>query len=196
VGAVPTAARDRVLPRRWRLLSLALKSLVGLGAAGCLAAIAFVAGGIVVFWYVLSKAPVVSVGAGVPDSLARMLMARGALAVGDSARLAFQPADRGDSILFVVSDRRVAVLTPHQVRAYPRDSIAYDFDVMVRGGLDVRYVLVLPAGRRDTVYPELTPRAAWELSQHVEGLLRQDSGSVSAQARTGVPARGRVRLRP
>ena len=188
VGALPTAARDRVLPRRWRVLRVALKSLVGLGAAGCLAAAAFLAGGIVVFWYVLSKPPVVSTGADVPDSLARALVNRQALTVGDTVRLAFQPTDRGDSILLVVSDRRVAVVTPHRMRVYPRDSVAYHFDVRVRGGLDVRYVLTLPTGRRDTVYSDLSPRAAWQLQQHVEGWLRQDSGSG--------PERGPVRLSP
>jgi hypothetical protein len=150
----------------------------------------------VVFWYVLSKPPVVWVEAGVPDSLGRMLVSRRALAAGDSVRLAFRPTDRGDSILFVVSDRRVAVLTPHRVRAYPRDSVTYRFDVQVRGGLDVRYILRLSAGRRDTVYLDLSPRAAWGLEQHVEGLLSQDSGNASPQVRTDLPERSPVRLRP
>jgi hypothetical protein len=180
VGAQPSAARDRVLPRQWRVLRFALRSLVGLGAAGCLAAIAFVAGGVVVVWFVFSKPPVVAAGAAIPDSLARSLVERRALAANDTARLTFQPTDRGDSILFVVADRRVAILTPHRARGYRRDSVAYRFDVRLRGGLDVRYVLIFQTGRQDTVYPELSPRAALELARHVQGLLPEATGDPAA----------------
>ena len=196
VGALPTAARDRVQPRRRRLLSLALKSLVGLGAAGCLAVIAFVAGAVAVFWYVLSEPARVSTGAGVPDSLARALVARRILAPGDTVQLAFQPGDRGDSILFVVSQRRVAVVTPHDARDYPRDSVAYAFDGHWKAGLDLRYILILTGGRRDTVYPEMSPRGAWALSQHVDRLLPEDSLSGGGlRVETRLPGEGPVRIR-
>jgi hypothetical protein len=187
VGAAPGAARDRVVPRRWRVLRFALKSLVGLGAAGCLAAAAFVAGGMVVVWFVLSRPPVLITGAALPDSLARSLADRHALAASDTAQLVFRPTDRGDTILFVVANRRVAVVTPHRLRSYPRDSVAYHFDVHVRGGLHVRYVLVLPAGRRDTIYADLSPRAAWQLAVHVEGLLPQVSGNGARPVGTEKP---------
>jgi hypothetical protein len=196
VGALPTAARDRVQPRRRQLLSLALKSLVGLGAAGCLAVIAFVAGAVAVFWYVLSEPARVSTGAAVPDSLAQALVARRILAPGDTVQLAFQPGDRGDSILFVVSQRRVAVVTPHDARGYPRDSVAYAFDGHWKAGLELRYVLILTGGRRDTVYPEMSPRGAWALSQHVDRLLPEDSLSGSGlRVDTRLPGEGPVRIR-
>ena len=195
VDALPTAAHDRVRPRR-RLLRIALKSLVGLGAAGCLAGLAFAAGAAVVFWYVLSRPPRVHLGASLPDSLARALITRHAVAPGDTVQLAFQPGDRGDSILFVVSQRRVAVLTPHRARGYARDSVAYRFAVRWNVGLDVRYVLIV-GGRRDTVYPELSPRGAWELAQRVQALLPEDLVSgARLRVETGVPGERPVRIRP
>jgi hypothetical protein len=197
VDALPTAARDRVRPLRERLLSVALKSLVGLGAAGCLAGLAFAAGAVVVFWYVLSRPPRIASRAGVPDSLARVLAVRRVLGPGDTVHLAFQPGDRGDSIVFVVSQRRVAVLTPRTTRSYPRDSVAYTFSVHWKAGLDVRYVLIVPGTRRDTVYPELSPRGAWSLSQYLEGVLPADSVShPRVRVEPQPPGTGPVRIRP
>jgi hypothetical protein len=175
VDALPTAARDRVRPLRERLLAIALKSLVGLGAVGCLAGLAFVAGAVAVFWFVLSRPPQLDTGSDVPDSLAQVLVARHVLGPHDTVQLAFQPGDRGDSIMFVVTRRRVAVLTPHTARMYARDSVAYTFSLHWNAGPDVRYVLILPEQRRDTVYPEMSPRGALRLSQRVDGLLPADS---------------------
>ncbi len=197
VDALPTAARDQVRPLRERLLSLALKSLVGLGAAGCLAGLAFAAGAVVVFWFVLSRPPWIVTRAGVPDSLARALAVHRVLGPDDTVQLAFQPRDRGDSIVFVVSQRRVAVLTPHSTRSYPRDSVAYTFSVQWTAGLDVRYVLIVPGARRDTVYPEMSPRGAWSLSQHLDGVLPADSvGHPRVHVETDVPGPSPVRIRP
>ena len=194
VGALPTAARDRVQPRRRQLLNLALKSLVGVGAAGCLAAIAFVAGAVAVFWYGLSEPARVSSGAAVPDSLVQSLVARRVLAPGDTVQLTFQPGDRGDSILFVVSQQRVAVVTPHYVRGYPRDSVAYTFDGRWKAGLDLRYILILTGGRRDTVYAEMSPRGAWALFRYVDRLLPGDSLPGTGQrVEIQLPGEGRIR---
>jgi serine/threonine protein kinase len=75
VDTLPTAAKNRV-QHRTRWLSVLIKSLVGVGAAGCLAALAFVAGAVVVFWYVLSSAPWVATNDGaIPDSLRTALAA-------------------------------------------------------------------------------------------------------------------------
>ena len=175
VEVLPMAAGARVRPLRERLFSLAVKSLVGLGAAGCIAALAFAAGVVVVFWFVLSRPPLIATAGAVPDSLSRALTARGTLGAGDTVQLAFQPGDRGDSIVFVVSRQRVAVVTQHSTRGYPRDSVAYTFAVHWKAGLDLRYVLILPGTRRDTVYPEMSPRGAWSLAQRVDGLLPADS---------------------
>ena len=175
VDALPTAARDRVRPLRERILAVAVKSLVGLGAAGCLTGLAFMAGVVVVFWFVISQPPQLDTGAGVPDSLAQILVARHVLDPRDTVQIAFQPGDRGDTIMFLVTRRRVAVLTPHSARSHPRDSVAYSFSLHWKAGPDVRYVLILPGERRDTVYPEMSPRGALRLSQRVSGVLPADS---------------------
>jgi hypothetical protein len=195
VDALPTAAKNRVRPRH-RLFSMVMKTLLGLGAAGCLAAAAFVAGAAVVFWYVLSGPPWVAAGAAVPDSL-RQSLAAARLPADDSILLAYHPGDRGDSILFVVSGHRVAVRTPHRVRGYARDSVAYTFDFHWEGGPELRYVLLLQGGRRDTVYPDLTPRGAWALAQRVERLLPSDSiRGPGPRVETSAPGAGKVRGGP
>lgn len=196
VDALPTAAKNRVRPRR-RLFSMLLKTLVGIGAAGCLAAAAFVAGAVVVFWYVLSGPPWVAAGAAVPDSVRQSLAAARLLPPGDSVLLAYHPGDRGDSILFVVSGHRVGVRTPHRARGYARDSVAYTFDFHWEGGPELRYVLILQGGRRDTVYPDLTPRGAWTLAQRVERLLPSDSiRGPGLRIETSGPGAGKVRVGP
>ena len=83
--------------------------------------------------------------------------------------------DRGDTIVFLVSNRRVGVLTPHRSRGYPRDSVAFTVDLDWKGGPELRYILVLPGSRRDTVYPDMTPRGAWSLVNRVQRLLPSDS---------------------
>lgn len=182
VDALPAAAKNRV-PHRRHWLSVLVKSLVGVGVAGCLAGVAFLAGAAVVFWYALSAAPWVAAGdAAIPDSLRTSLTAAHVIATGDTVRLAFRPADRSDSVYFVVSNVRVGVLTPHRSRTYPRDSVAYRFDFYWKAGPEVRYILILPGTRRDTVYADMTPRAAWSLSQHVQRLLPTDSVKVKVRS--------------
>ncbi|HTH65171.1 MAG TPA: serine/threonine-protein kinase [Gemmatimonadales bacterium] len=185
VDTLPTAAKNRV-QHRTRWLSVLIKSLVGVGAAGCLAAMAFVAGAVVVFWYVLSSAPWVATNDGaIPDSLRTALAAARLVSAGDTVQLAFRPGDRDDSTLFVVSNRRVGVLTPHRGHAYPRDSVAYTFDFHWHGGPELRYILILPESRRDTIYPDMTPRGAWSLAQRVERLLPADSVRTAVQGVRG-----------
>ncbi len=197
VEALPTAARNRVQPSRHQLLSLALKWLVGLGMAGCLAGIAFVAGAVVVFWYVLSGPAWVTAGAAVPDSLVRSLSARGLVPPGDTVQLAFRPGDRGDSILFVVSPHRVAVLTPGHSRGYARDSVGYTFDLNWKGGPSASYTLILQGERRDTVYPDMTLRGAWALARRVGMLLPKDSiPRRKVRIDTGPAGAPRVRVGP
>jgi hypothetical protein len=175
VDALPTAAKQRVQHRStW--FSMFVKSLVGVALAGCLAGAAFIAGAVVVFWYVLAAAPwMVMTTAAVPDSLRAALAAGRLLSPGDSVQLVFRPRDRGDTIFFLVSNRRVGVLTPHGSRGYPRDSVAFTFDLEWKGGPDLRYILILPGSRRDTVYPEMTPRGAWSLAGPLQRLLPADS---------------------
>lgn len=175
VDALPTAAKQRVAHRStW--FSMFVKSLVGVSLAGCLAGAAFLAGAIVVFWYVLAAAPwLATSSAAIPDSLRTALATGRLLSPGDTVQLAFRPRDRGDTIVFLVSNRRVGVLTPHRSRGYPRDSVAFTVDLDWKGGPELRYILVLPGSRRDTVYPEMTPRGAWSLVSRVRRLLPSDS---------------------
>ena len=88
----------------------------------------------------------------------------------------------------------MSVRTPHRVRGYARDSVAYTFDFHWEGGPELRYVLIVQGGRRDTVYPDLTPRGAWTLAQRVERLLPSDSiRGPGRRVRTGA---GTVRVGP
>src|SRR5256886_2332864 len=77
VGALPTAARDRVhVPLRRRLQLMFYRSLVGLSVAGCLLFIAFAGGAAAVAYYVFSKPPRIAARAPLPDPPARRLRPR------------------------------------------------------------------------------------------------------------------------
>src|SRR2546422_7223855 len=113
---------------------------------------------------------------------------RRALAAGDTPVLAFIPDGPQDSVLFVVTGRRVIVVTPRQTRGYARDSVAYRFDAAWQRGPRFRFVLLAPGGHRDTVFASLSPRGLWELWRRVEGLLSTDSlpGGVRYRPRVRV----------
>jgi serine/threonine-protein kinase len=161
VDALPTAARDRVrVPFRRRLATMFYKSLVGLGVAGCLLFVAFVAGAAVVAYTVFSKPPRVASQAPLPASLARTLRARRALTAGDAAVYAYQPGGQEDTTLLLLTRRRIVVVTPHQVRAYARDTVRADMDLQVHGGLVFRLVIYGARSKQlaDTVYRSLSFR--------------------------------------
>src|SRR5207302_419946 len=119
VGALPTAARDRV-KLRYGWMSTAIKSLVGVGMVGCLVVVAFAAGAAVVAWAVLSGPPRLDAAAPFPDSLTAALRRRGALLPRDTGLFAFIPDGPQDSVLFLVGKRRVAVVTPYRLAAWIR----------------------------------------------------------------------------
>src|SRR5216117_4208010 len=161
VGAMPTAARDRVrVPLRRRLRLMFYRSLVGLSVAGCLLFIAFAGGAAAVAYYVFSKPPRIAARAPLPDSVARMLRARGALLPGDVASYAYQPAGPEDSTLLLLTRRRTVVVSPQQVRSYARDSVRRDMDLILHGGLAFRLVIYErhSQGFADTVYRSLSFR--------------------------------------
>jgi len=161
VGALPTAARDRVhLPLSRRIKAMFYRSLVGLGVAGCLLFLAFAGGGAVVAYYVFSKPPRVAARLPLPDSLTRMLRGRRALLPGDVGLYAYRPAGQEDTTLLLLTRRRTVVVTPHDVRSYARDSVRRDMDLILHGGLAFRLVIY---GRHsgevaDTVYRNLSFR--------------------------------------
>src|SRR5436309_6269856 len=161
VGALPTAARDRVhIPLRRRLKAMFYRSLVGLSVAGCLLAIAFAGGGAAVAYYVFSKPPQVAARSPFPDSLARMLRDRRALLPGDAGMFAYRPAGQEDTTMLLLTRRRTVVVTPHEVRSYARDSLGRAMDLILRCRLAFRLVIY---GRHsatvaDTVYRSLSFR--------------------------------------
>jgi len=173
VQAVPTAARDRVSVRGGPL-AVTIKSLVGVGVAGCLAFLAFVAGAIVVSWTVFSGPPRLDALAPISDNVATALRRRGALAPADTVELAFIPDGPQDSVLLVVGKRRVVVSAPRHAHFYRRDSVTYTFFASWRGGPHFSFVLIPATGRWDTVFAHLSPRGFWVLGRQVGSLLPAD----------------------
>ena len=191
VSALPTAARDRVhVPLRRRLTAMFYKSLLGLGVAGCLLSIAFVAGAAVVAYTVFSKAPKIAIRPPVPDSLTRAMRARRALAPGDVALYAYQPAGQEDTTLLLLTRRRTVVLTPHGVRSYSRDSVRTHMGFDLRGGLIFRLVIRGTTARAftDTVFHNLSFRDLILLSGQ---LNEREAGDSAAKSRPRVRARTR-----
>ncbi|MGH7569435.1 MAG: serine/threonine-protein kinase [Gemmatimonadales bacterium] len=190
VGALPTAARDRVkVPLRRRLATMAIKSLVGLGLLGCLAGVAFLAGAAVVAFTVFSKPAKVSALAPLPDSLAQALRRQGALGRNDTAEYVFVPGGSEDSVLLVVGRRRVAVVTPGRVRSYARDSVLLGLNMDLRGGLQFRLVLRPHRGARDTVYRHLSFRDMFELAPKLERFRPEDAARRRVGVRSGATRR-------
>jgi hypothetical protein len=187
VDALPTAARDSVrMPLRRRLASMALKSLIGLGVAGCLAFVAFVAGAAVVAYTVFSKAPKIVATEPIPDSLARVLRERRALASGEIAEYVFQPGGQEDTTMLLVTRRRMVVVTPRQVRSYSRDSVRVRLNLDFRGGLFFRLVVRRGATLADTVYRTLSLRDFLEVGPRLEKLEDARSGIRVRRERSGV----------
>ncbi|HYU28924.1 MAG TPA: serine/threonine-protein kinase [Gemmatimonadales bacterium] len=161
VGAMPTAARDRVrVPLRRRLRLMFYRSLVGLSVAGCLLFIAFAGGAAAVAYYVFSKPPHIAARMPLPGSLTRMLRARRALLPGDIGLFAYRPAGEEDTTLLLLTRRRTVVVTPREVRSYARDSVRRDIDLILHGGLAFRLVIYgrHSSGVADTVYRNLSFR--------------------------------------
>jgi protein kinase-like protein len=192
VEALPAAAQERVGVRSG-LTATAIRSLVVLGAGGCLVFFAFLAGAVVVSWTVFSRPPRLEATAPVPDSVRTALVRRGALAPGDTAVFALIPDGPQDSVLFVVAKQRVVVVTPRRVRRYPRDSVAYTFDATWQRGPRFQFILLPPGGRRDTVFTSLSFRGCWELGHRVATLL--PAGSSGFHFGTGQPTGPRYRVR-
>ncbi|MGH8699474.1 MAG: serine/threonine-protein kinase, partial [Burkholderiales bacterium] len=121
IAALPAAATGRLrVPLRRRLPAVMVKSLVGLGLAGCLAAVAFVAGALAVSFVLFSTSPRLVVSAPAPDSLTAALRQSGVLDADDRVQLAFVPGGHQDSSLLVISDAHVAFVTPRGIHRYQR----------------------------------------------------------------------------
>jgi hypothetical protein len=164
IEALPTAAQDSVRMRS-PVLAGALSALVGLGVVGGLLFVALT---------VLSQPPRISARAPIPESIAQPLRRQGALASGDAALYVFSPRGADDSTLLLVARRSVAVVTPHRVRSYRRDSVQVSYGAVLRGGLSFRMVLTLPRERRDTVFRNLSFRDVFELSRRLGKLIAED----------------------
>lgn len=188
VGALPTAASDRVrVPLRRRLRLMFYRSLVGISVAGCLLFVAFAGGAAAVAYYGFSKPPRVAAQRPIPDSLAQRLRSRRALVNGDIVEYAYQPAGQEDTTLLLLTRRRLAVVTPREVRSYSRDSIRTDFGLDFRGGLAFRLAIY---GKRsnepaDTVFRNLSFRDMVTLAPRLNK-LEQDVPRARAGPRIRV----------
>ena len=171
VEALPTAARDSVH------VGSAWLSLWGVGRAGCLVLGGLAAGASVLALSIFSKPPRVQASSPVPDSLAQALRRQGAVAPGDVPLYVFGPRGVDDTTLLVVTRRTVAVLTPHRVRTYVRDSVSPRYGFQLTGGPSFRMMLVLPPARsrRDTVFRRLSFRDVYETAPRLGKLLGDDA---------------------
>jgi hypothetical protein len=173
VAAVPDATGETVRVRS-NLPSVALKSLGGL---------VVLVGAAVVVLTVAGRPPRLSLGAPVPDSVVQALRRGGALMTGDVVDYVFAPGGAEDTTLLVVARRRVAVVTPHRVRAYPREGVRVGYGADVQGALRFRLVLGLPRARRDTVFRLLSFRDLYEIIPRLGKLLRGDSAQAGVRLR-------------
>jgi len=169
VEALPAAARDSVH------VQSAWTSLWGLGRAGCVVLGGLGAGACVLALSIFSKPPRIQASSPVPDSLTQALRRQGALARGDVPLYVFGPRGVDDTTLLVVARRSVVVVTPHRIRAYPRDSARARFGLQLWPGLSFRMMLMLPRSRRDTVFRRLSLRDVYETAPRLGKLLGEDA---------------------
>jgi hypothetical protein len=151
------------------------KSRVGIS----LLLIAFAGGGAAVAYYVFSSPPRIAAEQPIPESLAQRLRSRRALASGDVAEYVYQPAGQEDTTLLLLTDRRLAVVTPRQVRSYSRDSIRTDFDLDLRGGLTFRLAIYGKGskGLADTVFRNLSFRDMVTLAPRLNPIEHDAAGA-------------------
>lgn len=173
VAAVPDATGETVRVRS-NVPSVALKALAGL--------VVLVGAGVVVLT-VTGRPPRLSLAAPIPDSVVQALRRGGAVTTGDVVDYVFAPAGAEDTTLLVVAHRRVAVVTPHRVRAYPREGVRVGYGADLQGALRFRLVLGLPRARRDTVFRLLSLRDLYEIIPRLGKLLRADSTRAGVRLR-------------
>ncbi len=161
VAALPTAAKENVHLGPG-LLSGAVRVVVGLAAVAAL---------VVAAATLLAKPPRVAVSAPVPDSLVQALRHQGAFARSDVPLYVFAPSGADDTTLLVVARHTVAIVTPHGVRSYPRDSVQVRYTLAVQGALAVRLVLAVSSSHRDTVFRSLSLRDLYGLAPRLRQLL-------------------------
>ena len=163
VEALPTAAHDRVKARGRRVA----RSLVRLGAVGCLAFAAFVAGAALVLSAVTSDPPALAAHApAIPDSVVTQLRALGAIGRNEPPLMVFVPNGASLRDGLVVTRGHVIRVGPRRPRRYLADSVdvVWTFrGFALRGGLRAGIVLVPAAGRRDTVFQDLSLRELYEM---------------------------------
>ena len=145
------------------------------GRAGCLVLGGLGAGACVLALSIFSKPPRIQASSPVPDSLTQALRRQGALARGDVPLYVFGPRGVDDTTLLVVARRSVVVVTPHRIRAYPRDSARARFGLQLWPGLSFRMMLMLPRSRRDTVFRRLSFRDVYETAPRLGKLLGEDA---------------------
>ena len=181
VAALPVAAGDRVEARLGRRL---VRSLTRLSLIGCLAFVAFIAGAGFVLSAATSERPAVAVRApDIPDTLTSALRALGALGRGERPDVVFIPS-RGSLRQALVRTGGVLVrLTATGTRRYASEGLRVrTFHRFGRRGLRTGLVLVTGAGRRDTVYRDLSLRELYEMRHF---LSRPDEAAETPQRSSG-----------
>src|SRR5207237_2052450 len=157
----------------------------------CLLGIALAGGAAVVAYYVFSKPPRVAARAPLPASLTSMLRARRALLPGDAGLFAYQPAGQEDTTMLLLTRRRTVVVTPHEVRSYPRDSTRTQMGWDIHGGLAFRLVIYGTRAKQlaDTVFRSLSFRDMIQLRKQ---LNRRDGEDSQRAVSGGSPSPRRV----
>jgi serine/threonine-protein kinase len=181
VAALPLAAEDRVQAPLGRRVA---RSLRRLSLLGCLAFVAFAAGAAAVLSAVTSDPPaVVARAPAVPDSITGALRALGALGRGERLDVVFVPHQRSLRDALLLTDRTLVRVTPGGTRRYATESLRVrTFHRFGLRGLRTGLVLVTGAGRRDTVYRDLSVRELYEM-RHFLSRLRE--GARPAQRPSG-----------
>jgi hypothetical protein len=90
----------------------------------------------------------------------------------------YQPAGQEDTTLLLLTRRRIAVVTPRQVRSYSRDSVRTDWDLDFHGGLTFRLGIYGKRSKElaDTVYRSLSFRDMVTLAPRLNDLKQDSSG--------------------
>jgi hypothetical protein len=95
--------------------------------------------------------------------------------------------------MFLFTRRRAAVVTPHQMRSYARDSVRTNMDLDFHGGLAFRLILYnVGAPARDTVFYGLSFRDMLTLGPELRRLEpnNAEEGGVRVRSRSrGGPVR-------
>jgi len=160
IDALPGAARDGLRTGRGLAAGM-VRVLAGLGALAVAGLVAFT---------LLSRGPLLSVSAPVPDSVLQALRRQRALPPGEVPLYVFAPRGAEDTTVLLVTRRVVSVVTPHGARVYARDSVRARWRLNLRGGVTLRMILSVPRAREDTAFESLSIRQMYAMTPRLRQL--------------------------